>query len=264
MEIKTTPRLLPSADPSWRCEEVSVSGAWILYYMQFALENFPEGISLNHGNLLEVRCKSYFDENGRLVRYELWRLHQYDKVYWHLSYEAVYTYGSETAELTYWDETTDKVTKVTHVLDAKGFLIDDVAIKYPPHYLSFGHAIIAKYQPDASWKKIEEHWVSDHGNHKCLNVVYMDSSNEFRRFERWLCDDLGNPYALMREEHVEIRANGERYRWNSRGGYLVDWCMEPVYLTPEGKMIQPKERKFPVWAVIGIAVAVLALALMIL
>lgn len=262
METKT--KLLPSADPSWRCEEVSVSGDWIFYNLHFALENYPEGISSHLDQLSEIRCKSYFDASDRLVRYELWRVHQYDKLYWHLSYEAVYTYGSQTAEVTYWDETTDKVTKVTHVLDAKGFLIDDVAIKYPPHNLSFGHAIIAKYQPEASWKKIEEHWVSDYGNHKCLNVVYMGESNEFRRFERWLCDELGNPYALMREEHVEIRANGERYRWNSRGGYHVDWCMEPVYLTPEGKMIQPKERKFPVWAVVGIAVAALALALLLI
>lgn len=262
--METETKLLPSADPSWRCEELSVPGMWVFDNLQYVLENYPEGIGMHLDQLLEIRCKSYFDEGGRLVRYELWRVHQYDKVYTHLSYEGVYAYGQDSAELTYWDETNDTVTKVTHVLDSNGFLVADRAIECPPFNLPFGHAITAKYQPEASWEKVEEHWVSDYGNHKCLNVVYMGESNEFRRFERWLCDDLGNPYALMREEHVEIRANGERYRWNSRGGYHVDWCMGPVFLTPEGKMIQPKERKFPVWAVVGIAVAALALALLLI
>ena len=262
METKT--KLLPSADPNWRCEELVVPGIWVFDNLQYVLENYPEGIGLHTDRLLEVRSKSYFDETGRLVRYELWRVHQYDKLYSHLSYEGVYAYGQETAELTYWDETTDKVTKVTHVLDDKGFLIEDRAIQYPPFNLPFGHAIMAKYQPEASWKKIEEHWVSDYGNHKCLNVTYMDASNEFRRFERWLCDEHGNPSVLMREEHVEIKANGERHRWNSRGGYLVDWCMGPVYLTDDGKMIPPKEKKFPVWAVVGAVIVLAALALLIL
>ena len=137
METKT--KLLPSADPIWRCEELVVPGIWVFDNLQYVLENYPEGIGLHTDRLLEVRCKSYFDEAGRLVRYELWRVHQYDKLYSHLSYEGVYAYGQETAELTYWDETTDKVTKVPHVLDDKGFLIDDLAIQYQSSVRSCGH-----------------------------------------------------------------------------------------------------------------------------
>ena len=61
--------------------------------------------------------------------------------------------------------------------------------------------------PDPSWKRVEDCWVSDHGN----------------------------PYMLMREEQVEIKANGERHVWNSRGDYQIEWSMGPVYMTPDGK-----------------------------
>jgi hypothetical protein len=264
MEIIRKSKLQAVPDPSWRCEEVAASALWVFDNLTFVAENYPRGISSHIDNLVEVRAKSYFDENGRLMHYELWRTHEYDKEYCHLAYEGVYSYGPEAAELTYWDEVTDKVANVTHVLDDKGFLVNDRAIEYPPFYLPFGHAIKVKYQPDPSWKKVEERWVYDHGSHKCLNVIYLGDSNEFRRFERWLCDDQYNPYMLMREEQVEIKANGERHVWNSRGGYQIEWSMGPVYMTPDGNL-PAAGRKFPVWAVVGIVIAVLAaLALVIL
>ena len=65
----------------------------------------------------------------------------------------------------------------------------------------------------------------------------MDASNEFRRFERWLCDTNGKPHMLMREEHVEVKDDGQRYVWHNRGGYIVDYYADATYLTPEGKEI---------------------------
>lgn len=237
-------KLSPLPSPDWRCEEVSVPGMWVFDNLGFVADNYPMGISQNLDNLLEVRAMSYFDEKGRLMRYELWRIHQYDKKYWHLAYEGVYTYGQDTAEQAYWDETVGKAKTVTHRLDANGLLVADGAIQYPPFNLPFGHAIVPKHAPDSTWKSIKESYVSDYGNHKCMNIVYLGDSNEFRRFERWLCDDSGNPYMLMREEHVEIKENGDRYRWNSRGGYLIDWTMGPVYLTDDGKELPQKKEKF--------------------
>lgn len=240
-------KLSPVPDAGWRFEEVAVPGMWVFDNLAFVADSFPVGVG-NHvaEKLSEIRAVSYFDEAGKLARYELYRTHIYDKEYTHRLYEAVYEYGDQSAEVTYWDENApDKVFKSTLALDANGLLVNDVAILYPPFFLPFGHAIEPEFTADPTWKRVEESWTSDHGNHKCLNVVYLGESNEYRRFERWLCDEAGNPYKLMREEQVQIQSDGSRYRVMNKGGYKMDGNYEPLYLTAEGQV--PQKRGVPSW-----------------
>lgn len=247
-------KLLPEPDSSWRVEEKTLGGDWIFYNFEFISNNFPAAICrIPHPNA--VHAISYYAENGRLMRYELWLTYTYDKEYKKPVYEAVYTYGSKTAEVEYFDYTINEPITSTLALDENGLLVKDQVITLMSYDLPFGHAIVAKYAPDPSWKRIEDYWTYKDEKQKSLGITFLGESNEFRRFERWLCDTDGNPYMLMREEHVEIKENGERAVYHNRGGYLVDYYADAVYLSPEGKEIPPKKSKRSIWVIIAIILA---------
>ena len=248
-------KLTPKPDASWRIEEVSLGGDWPFWEWGFVAANFPFDLSMHMDNLTEVRSVSYFDKDNRLMRQEFWRLHRYDKEYWNLAYEGVYSYGTEKAELTYWETKANKAVTSSNILDNNGFLVEDSVLRIMSHGMPFGHAIEAKYKPDPSWKRIEEPWTTDDGNHRALNVKFLDCSNELRRFERWLCDGEGRPIMLMREEHIEATGDKARHRWHNQGGYIVECDCDPLYLTPEGKEIPPKKSKTSLWVTIAIIVA---------
>lgn len=248
-------KLSPQPDASWRIEEVSLGGYLVLTNLVFFADTFPLDISSHLDALVEVRCVSYFDGDNRLMRQELWRIHKYDKEYWRLTYEGVYVYGKETAELTYWEPTANKVVTSLNILDKNGFLVEDSALKIMLDGMPFGHAIEAKYKPEPSWKRFEEAWTSDDGNHKSLNVTFMDESNEFRRFERWNCDCEGKPSMLVREDHVKVIGSKERQIWSNKGGYLLESYSDAIYLTSEGERIPPKRYKAYLWVIIALVLA---------
>ena len=256
--IKADRKLLPEPDSSWDVEEKSLGGDWIFYNFDFVSNAFPAAIC-NPSTPSAVHAISYYDDDKRLMRYELWLTHIYDKEYKKLVYEAVYTYGSKTAEVEYFDHTIDGPIKSTLVLDENGFLVEDQVLALMSYGLPFGHAIEAKYTPDPSWKRIESYWDYENEEQKSLGITFMDASNEFRRFERWLCDTNGKPYMLMREEHVEVKDSEERYVWHNRGGYIVEFYADATYLTPEGKEIPLKHnRKTFKWIIAILLVCLLA------
>lgn len=234
--IKADRKLLPEPDSSWDVEEKSLGGDWIFYNYDFVLNTFPVAICTT-STPSAVHAISYFAEDGKLMRYELWLTHIYDKEYKKLVYEAVYTYESKTAQVEYFDHTLNKPVTSTLVLDENGHLVEDNVIAHLSYGLPFGHAINATYTPDPSWKRVENYCDYESEELKSLGITFMDASNEFRRFERWLCDTNGKPYMLMREEHVEVKDDGQRYVWHNRGGYIVDYYADATYLTPEGKEI---------------------------
>ena len=258
--IKADRKLLPEPDSSWDVEEKSLGGDWIFYNFDFVSNAFPAAIC-NPSTPSAVHAISYYDDDKRLMRYELWLTHIYDKEYKKLVYEAVYTYGSKTAEVEYFDHTIEGPIKSTLVLDENGFLVEDQVLALMSYGLPFGHAIEAKYTPDPSWKRIESYWDYENEEQKSLGITFMDASNEFRRFERWLCDTNGKPYMLMREEHVEVKDSEERYVWHNRGGYIVEFYADATYLTPEGKEIPLKDNRKTFKLIIAILLVCLLAAI---
>lgn len=240
--IKADRKLLPEPDSSWEIEEKTLGGDWIFYNYDFVLNTFPVAICTT-STPRAVHAISYYDENSKLMRYELWLTHIYDKEYKKLVYEAVYTYGSKTAQVEYFDHTLNKPITTTLVLDENGHLVEDNVIAHLSYGLPFGHAINATFTPDPSWKRVENYYDYESDELKSLGITFMDESNEFRRFERWLCDTNGKPYMLMREEQVEVKDDGQRYVWHNRGGYLADFYTDATYLTPEGKEIPLKDNR---------------------
>lgn len=256
--IKADRKLLPEPDSSWEREEKTLGGDWIFYNYDFVSNTFPAAIC-NPSTPSAVHAISYYDENSKLMRYELWLTHVYDKEYKKLVYEAVYTYGNKTAQVEYFDHTLNKPITTTLVLDENGHLVEDNVIAHLSYGLPFGHAINATFTPDPSWKRVENYYDYESDELKSLGITFMDESNEFRRFERWLCDTNGKPYMLMREEHVEVKDDGQRYVWHNRGGYLADFYTDATYLTPEGKEIPLKHnRKTFKWIIAILLVCLLA------